>query len=547
MTTVELHNFLVKSNCCFSEVAHKAITQFSQGNITTGRCLLDKATTLYHSIYAIHEEPEDCGFEGMQFISGISDTSGGVIVAVFSPNSQNLNDYSYTWYYKDVGTEPWVLLPNEHSFFIDLGDISSTPTDVRVEILCGTNFCSDLTLIAEDVDLIINEFPTNLFPTFIIGTETTPPTLSPLLSPNYSIHNITFDNVVAGSQTWMFYYAYDFNTDGLVLKSTGKYTVFIGSPEASFSIQASPSELTLVHLVKVIPVVTPNPVNICADSTQLLTATIGFTQYQWFKDGVSLGAPVGSNTKTVSQIGSYTVNAFMNLTGLTTPSLPVPLTHKPIVTQAIRVFNNTNITILGTSTPSGGGSTRYDYIITGPEEVSTGIGTGGYPNYNLKFGGVIGLVSLAPDAAVNYLWNTFTNLNYETIYSDGQYIVGFNHPTSNCAGSRGINVDTIYYNALPILSKTACTPDLITLTITNIATLITAGATFAITDTNLVQGPGFDPLTGVFEFYNIATWPGGHPSLPIESGITDGQSVLVIIGDSEQWYSLPEYIVLDFC
>ena len=63
--------------------------------------------------------------------------------------------------------------------------------------------------------------------------------------------------------------------------------------------------------------ITPSPLikvcqTSCVATSTVLTATAGFTNYQWFQNGVSLGAASGSNTYTItgpSPIGTYYVQA----------------------------------------------------------------------------------------------------------------------------------------------------------------------------------------------------------------------------------------------
>lgn len=58
-----------------------------------------------------------------------------------------------------------------------------------------------------------------------------------------------------------------------------------------------------------VPTITlvPSTTAICAGSTSTITATTGFVSYEFFKDGVSLGAASASNTYTASAAGEYTV------------------------------------------------------------------------------------------------------------------------------------------------------------------------------------------------------------------------------------------------
>jgi PKD repeat protein len=94
--------------------------------------------------------------------------------------------------------------------------------------------------------------------------------------------------------------------------------------------------------------ITPSPVikvcqAPCLTTGSVITATPGFTNYQWFQNGASLGAPSGSNTYTItgpSPIGTYYVQAqsLPNLCNVKSSTVSVVYHPKP---QA-KIIANTN-------------------------------------------------------------------------------------------------------------------------------------------------------------------------------------------------------------
>lgn len=82
----------------------------------------------------------------------------------------------------------------------------------------------------------------------------------------------------------------------------------------------------------------------CLTTGSVLTATAGFTNYEWFQNGVSLGAPSGSNTYTItgpSPIGTYYVQAqsLPNLCNVKSNTVSVVYHPKP---QAKIIANSVN-------------------------------------------------------------------------------------------------------------------------------------------------------------------------------------------------------------
>jgi PKD repeat protein len=81
----------------------------------------------------------------------------------------------------------------------------------------------------------------------------------------------------------------------------------------------------------------------CPTTGSVLTATPGFTNYEWFQNGVSLGAPSGSNTYTItgpSPIGTYYVQAQSqpHLCNVKSNTVSVVYHPKPLA----RIIANTN-------------------------------------------------------------------------------------------------------------------------------------------------------------------------------------------------------------
>ncbi len=94
--------------------------------------------------------------------------------------------------------------------------------------------------------------------------------------------------------------------------------------------------------------ITPSPIikvcqAPCLTTGSVITATPGFTNYEWFQNGVSLGAPSGSNTYTItgpSPIGTYYVQAqsLPNLCNVKSNTVSVVYHPKP----AAKIIANTN-------------------------------------------------------------------------------------------------------------------------------------------------------------------------------------------------------------
>ncbi len=78
----------------------------------------------------------------------------------------------------------------------------------------------------------------------------------------------------------------------------------------------------------------------CASLGQVLTATPGFTNYEWFKDGVSQGAPSGVNTFSVTTIGIYYVQAQSSPNCCLVKSNPVTVVYHP--KPQTKIIANTN-------------------------------------------------------------------------------------------------------------------------------------------------------------------------------------------------------------
>jgi PKD repeat protein len=94
--------------------------------------------------------------------------------------------------------------------------------------------------------------------------------------------------------------------------------------------------------------ITPSPIikvcqAPCLTTGSVITATPGFTNYEWFQNGVSLGAPSGSNTYTItgpSPIGTYYVQAqsLPNLCNVKSNTVSVIYHPKP----KAKIIANTN-------------------------------------------------------------------------------------------------------------------------------------------------------------------------------------------------------------
>ncbi len=94
--------------------------------------------------------------------------------------------------------------------------------------------------------------------------------------------------------------------------------------------------------------ITPSPIikvcqAPCLTTGSVITATPGFTNYEWFQNGVSLGAPSGSNTYTItgpSPIGTYYVQAqsLPNLCNVKSNTVSVVYHPKP----KAKIIANTN-------------------------------------------------------------------------------------------------------------------------------------------------------------------------------------------------------------
>jgi hypothetical protein len=369
-------------------------------------------------------------------------------------------------------------------------------------------------------------------------------------SPNYSI--IAISLVPAAGGTSQFVTAYDFDINKLTLVSAGTYTVIIADRISGLQILGTyvssgvHNPFTVSATVyKVIPTVSPTSVDICTGNTQLLTAVVGFTTYEWFKDGVSMGAPSGSNTKLVSLAGTYTVKGFLTATGLNTPSVAVPVTLKPVVTGSLKVFKPSNITI-GPGFVTAGTGRRYNYTITGPEEVSAGVGSQGNPLYLMALDQ--SLITLAPDDAKDYLNTVSSNFNYEDITTDGTYQIAVKHQISNCPSTFKVDVEFKYLPNIPVLNVTTCTTGDVDVTVTNFAQLVTDGIIRIQTDTGIIQGgTGNPPLTGIIAYYNLAVYPVSHPTLSIEHGISDGDTVFIYGVDVDDVTTPAAMLQINFC
>ncbi|MBL7700978.1 MAG: PKD domain-containing protein [Ferruginibacter sp.] len=94
--------------------------------------------------------------------------------------------------------------------------------------------------------------------------------------------------------------------------------------------------------------ITPSPIikvcqAPCLTTGTVLTASPGFTNYEWFQNGVSLGAPSPSNTYTItgpSPIGTYYVQAQSQPHLCNVKSAPVSVVYHP--KPQARIFANTN-------------------------------------------------------------------------------------------------------------------------------------------------------------------------------------------------------------
>ena len=111
--------------------------------------------------------------------------------------------------------------------------------------------------------------------------------------------------------------------------------------------------------------ITPSPIvkvcqAPCLTTGSVLTATPGFTNYEWFQNGVSLGAPSGSNTYTItgpSPIGTYYVQAQSqpNLCNVKSNTVSVVYHPKPqaqIVANTNNCVNSVPYTINNASFPN---------------------------------------------------------------------------------------------------------------------------------------------------------------------------------------------------
>lgn len=98
----------------------------------------------------------------------------------------------------------------------------------------------------------------------------------------------------------------------------------------------------------------------CLTTGSVLTATPGFTNYEWFRNGISLGAPSPANTYTItgpSPIGTYYVQAQSqpNLCNVKSNTVSVVYHPKPqakIIATTINCINSVPFTLNNASFPS---------------------------------------------------------------------------------------------------------------------------------------------------------------------------------------------------
>lgn len=125
---------------------------------------------------------------------------------------------------------------------------------------------------------------------------------------------------------------------------------------------------TTVNLTVVTPPVlniTPAPIvkicqAPCVTTGSVLTATPGFTNYEWFQNGVSLGAPSNSNTYTITganPIGTYYVQAqsspnSCNVTSNTVSVVYHPKPQAQIIANTNNCINSVPYTINNSSFPN---------------------------------------------------------------------------------------------------------------------------------------------------------------------------------------------------
>lgn len=111
--------------------------------------------------------------------------------------------------------------------------------------------------------------------------------------------------------------------------------------------------------------ITPSPVikvcqAPCPSASVVLTATPGFSNYEWFQNGVSLGAPSGSNTYTITgpnPIGTYYVQAQSNPNNCDVKSNTVSVVYHPkpqakIIANTVNCIASVPFTLNSSSFPS---------------------------------------------------------------------------------------------------------------------------------------------------------------------------------------------------
>jgi PKD repeat protein len=173
--------------------------------------------------------------------------------------------------------------------------------------------------------------------------------------------------------------------------------------------------------------ITPSPIikvcqAPCLTTGSVITATAGFTNYEWFQNGVSLGAPSGSNTYTItgpSPIGTYYVQAqsLPNLCNVKSNTVSVVYHPKPqakIIANTNNCINSVPFTLNNASFPSVNANNAFN------------------PNYNYEW-----FVNNLGTPIFNS--NTTNFLNY-TINTFGTYtfILRVTDVTTGCC-----NLDTI--------------------------------------------------------------------------------------------------------
>lgn len=112
----------------------------------------------------------------------------------------------------------------------------------------------------------------------------------------------------AGTITWM-EGSTSLGTGATLTVTPGTATSYTYSAMCKDGACEKAADNTVTVTREAVPTVTlvPSTLALCTGSTGTITATAGFAGYEFFKDGVSMGAASASNTATVSEAGTYTV------------------------------------------------------------------------------------------------------------------------------------------------------------------------------------------------------------------------------------------------